>query len=882
MSRRNKNVRANSLLAFETLEPRQMLAVDMAQITGVVTVDPQGDNVASNDTVVVGATASLYLDNGNGSLDGGDALLGSVVTNVLGEYKFDGLGAGKYFVKVTLPADAQFAAGQDVKEVNISVDEADGVVGPSIDGFTSLQSVVATPPLPASTPGSLIDATVLGGERDMFVELASAENPVSSVSLASSGGKLYFASGSGVTGVAKVVWDGVDGNGQLVNPTGLGGLDLTDSGGNTMTGIALTSGADHPNAVIKMRIYSDANNWSEFTTTVPESAGGTATGQAVFNFDDIPTASSGGGADFTNVGALELTFEGVSALDAQVTEVNLVGVANKRADFVAAPILSLGNQVWADRDDDGIFDAGEQGIAGVKLNLFADTNGDNQFTQGVDALLGMTTTDGSGNYLFDGLFPGKYVVQVDPTNFQIGQPLHQLVSSSGNDPATDPDDNVNNDDDGTALAGAGVVSQAVMLAGGTEPTNDGDFDSDSNLTVDFGFFGFDLVLDKSVQQTTLSPQEIVEYTVKIDNDGPSDAANTVFTDALPSHVTFVSGSTSLAGVGVQHAGGLVTANLGTMEPGDVIFVTIRASVNDDATGILVNEATVAAPKEVNLSNNTDSVSNPVEPKIDLAITKRDSRDPVEPGSSFDYILDVVNNGPSDATGVIVTDDLPDDGVSFQSASRTPDGFDGDLLTFNLGDLANGESTSITITVRVNDDFTGTLLNHTEVRGNETEITLANNQDTEPTEVNLDPASLGGTVFVDRNDNGVFDSSERTLPDVLVTLRGVDINGQSVVRTTRTDSSGNYLFEDLTPGNYRLEETQPNRYRDGKDHVGTLGGATGTQPGVFIVPADVSSEQLNDLLFGITLSSGDVGTDYDFGEQAVSISKQEFLRSLNWM
>ncbi|MCH7751269.1 MAG: DUF11 domain-containing protein [Planctomycetes bacterium] len=859
-----------------------MLSADMAEILGVVRTDIGGDGIASNDTVVAGATAALYRDGGNNVFDGGsgdDVLVSSVTTNSLGQYQFDQIGAGRYFVKVTLPADLQFHLGEDVKEVVIAADEGNGVVGPAIDGFTTTQVVEATPPLPASAVASLLDPAVLGGERDLFVELTNSTNPISSVALASSGGKLYFASGSDVTGVAKVVWDGVDGNGQLVNPTGLGGIDLTQADGNTMTGIALTSGADHPNAKITMRIYTDANNWSEFTTTVPESVGGTASGQAVFHFDDVPTAKSGSGADFTNVGALELTFEGVSAVDAQVTLVGLVGRATKQLDFTASPRLSVGDRVWADRDDDGILDPGEVGIAGVKLNLYEDTNGDNQFTQGVDALFGTTTTDATGNYLFADLFPGKYIVQVDPTNFQVQQPLHRLTSSSGNDPAPDPDDNVNNDDNGSTLAGAGVVSRAVTLAGDSEPTNDGDSSNDSNLTVDFGFFGFDLVLDKSVEQTVLSPQETVEYRIRINNDGPSDAANTTFIDTLPSHVTFVSGTTSLSGVGVQHAGGIVTANLGTMKTGDVVIVTLLATVNDDAIGTLVNTATVSAPKEVNLSNNTDTVSNPVQPKIDLAITKTDSRDPVEPGSTFSYTLNIVNNGPSDATGVVVTDDLPDVGVSFQSASLVPDSFDGDQLTFHLGDLAKGESTSITINVRVDDDFSGQLLNHTEVFGNEPEITLANNQDTEPTLVKIDPASLGGTVFVDRNDNGVFDSGEATLLGVIITLKGVDVMGAAVVRTTSTAADGSYLFDNLNPGTYRVVETQPARYKDGKDHVGTLGGATGENPGLFLIPNDMDTEQIKDLLLGITLGSGDVGLQYDFGELSHNTSKADFVRPL---
>ena len=39
-------------LSFETLERREMLAADMAEVSGVVRIDPQGDGNVSNDVVV--------------------------------------------------------------------------------------------------------------------------------------------------------------------------------------------------------------------------------------------------------------------------------------------------------------------------------------------------------------------------------------------------------------------------------------------------------------------------------------------------------------------------------------------------------------------------------------------------------------------------------------------------------------------------------------------------------------------------------------------------------------------------------------------------------------------------------------------------------------
>jgi uncharacterized repeat protein (TIGR01451 family) len=863
---------AGTQLSFEALESRQMMAADMAEIIGVVRTDLQGDGITSNDTVLSGALVTLYRDNGNGSFDASDVQLATDTTNSLGQYDFTGLEAGTYFVKVGLPNGLQFKPGTDIAKVVISLAEAEGVDGPEIDDFETTQLVTAKPPLPSSQNSSQIDSGVMGGERDMYVELTQGTDPFSSVSLISAAGLLRLASDTTVTGNAKIVWDGVDGNALAINHTGLGGRDLTTFNGNTMTGIALVSGADHPNAKIKLRIYTDVNNWSEFTTTVPESVGGAATGLAVFRFDDVPTAKGGNGADFKNAGALELTFEGVSAVDGQVSLVGLVGRTTKRADFTASPKLSLGDRVWADIDDDGQLDSNESGISGVKLNLYEDTNGDNSYTQGVDAFLGQTFTDASGNYLFQNLFAGKYVVQVDPTNFSNGGSLKDLVSSLGSALAGDPDNNTDNDDNGTPLAGAGVVSQAITLTGGAETADNGN----SNRSLDFGFFGFDLVLDKAVQQTAVAPQDTITYTVKIDNDGPSAAAGTTFRDELPPFVTFISATPSKAGVTINHSGGVLTGDLGTMQPGDSIIITIQAKVNNNATGTLVNTAIVSAPKEVNLTNNTDTVSNPVTEKIDLQITKIDSRDPVEPGSQFTYTLEIKNNGPSNATGVVVTDVLPVTGVTYVSASQTPDSINGRNLEFEIGNLAAGASKTITITVAVSSNFVGTLYNTANVQGNETETNLNNNDDDETTLVQAQPSSIGGTVYVDKNKNGVFDAGESVLKNVVVTLKGTDMSGNFVTKTTTTDTNGNYRFSDLVAGTYRLVETQPNFYKDGQESIGTHGGYTGENPGPLSIPNDVTTNEIKDLFLGIELGSGVQANDYDFGELAVTISKRDFL------
>lgn len=72
-------------------------------------------------------------------------------------------------------------------------------------------------------------------------------------------------------------------------------------------------------------------------------------------------------------------------------------------DIGIAEEVSLGSTVWIDDDGDGTRDAGELGIAGVAVSLY-DNLGN---------LVAGTFTNGDGNYLFTGLAPGTYRVELD-------------------------------------------------------------------------------------------------------------------------------------------------------------------------------------------------------------------------------------------------------------------------------------------------------------------------------------------------------------------------------------------------------------------------------------------------------------------------------------
>jgi hypothetical protein len=120
-------------------------------------------------------------------------------------------------------------------------------------------------------------------------------------------------------------------------------------------------------------------------------------------------------------------------------------------------------------------DAGEPGIAGATVRLYKDDNNDDMPDGSV---IRTTTTDNNGNYIFNNLNPGNYIVGVViPTGYVRGPQTE-----------TDPDNNIDNDNNGYWLEGNNtpggeVRSKAITLAAGTEPTNDGD-GSNGNLTLD--------------------------------------------------------------------------------------------------------------------------------------------------------------------------------------------------------------------------------------------------------------------------------------------------------------------------------------------------------------------------------------------------------------
>jgi uncharacterized repeat protein (TIGR01451 family)/CSLREA domain-containing protein len=192
------------------------------------------------------------------------------------------------------------------------------------------------------------------------------------------------------------------------------------------------------------------------------------------------------------------------------------------------------------------------------------------------------------------------------------------------------------------------------------------------------------------------------YTLTTTNNGTVDATNVTLVDTLPATVVWQSatpsqGSCSHSG---EPAGGTVTCTLGTIVNG--ANATVDIGVDAPGTiGTLTNTATVSADEYDPDTNDNDASEDTtvIDPSANLAVSQVEDFDPAGINLPFVYTIQVLNNGPTDATLVSLVDTL-DTAVSFQTAvpSQGSCSEAGGVVTCNLGTIANTATATIDITV----------------------------------------------------------------------------------------------------------------------------------------------------------------------------------------
>lgn len=414
---------------------------------------------------------------------------------------------------------------------------------------------------------------------------------------------------------------------------------------------------------------------------------------------------------------------------------------------------------------------------GAQLTLVKSITEGASFSAVGDTVLYQYTLTNSGNVTLSGVGGGYFTIIDD----HIGDPPGTAFSC-GDTQVLAPGATV-------VCTASYKITQADMDAG-----------SVTNTATGHGSFGLSPVDSEPAQQTATTEAQaeqlllektiisgdpftragdVVEYSYRLTNHG-----NVTLTGNGDGGVFTITDDHIGQPPGSPFACGTVTS----LAPGESLTCTARYSITaGDFSAFLVTNRAVGHGifDETEVDSNEDSATANVKRGIITGVVyfdedldrKQGGNEAVIPGvliTLYDTELNVIASVRTDASGVYLLSDL----------------LPGEYLVIEGDPLG----------------FTSTTPNAVEVDLDAGETERADFGDTKIAGSSTN--SIGGTVFVDANNNGIRDTGEAPIPGVTVQL--FDQNGK-IVGSRITGVDGSYLFENLAPGIYSVVETNPQNY-----------------------------------------------------------------------
>jgi uncharacterized repeat protein (TIGR01451 family) len=300
--------------------------------------------------------------------------------------------------------------------------------------------------------------------------------------------------------------------------------------------------------------------------------------------------------------------------------------------------------------------------------------------------------------------------------------------STANQTATAPDDYASTS--GTLTFNPGETSKAitVQIKGDTAVESNETFlvilNNPVNAAISTGQGVCTIVNDDSASLPSLS---ITDVQVSEGNAGATNAVFTVTLSQASSQTVTVTFATAN---GTATAGSDYTALAATMltfNPGEVnknitaqVIGDTLVESNETFSVVLSNASNATIGDNQGLCTIIDD--DGATPSANLSVTQTASAEAVNIGEELTYTIVIRNNGPSNATGVRLTDTLPA-GVTFISAS-TGCAPTANTINCDAGNLNTGAQATLTITVRA--DAEGTITNTATASANEPDPQQSNN------------------------------------------------------------------------------------------------------------------------------------------------------------
>lgn len=455
------------------------------------------------------------------------------------------------------------------------------------------------------------------------------------------------------------------------------------------------------------------------------------------------------------------------------------GKANGLGDIeiLADPApIQIGDRVWNDVDGDGIQDAGEGGISGVLVQLYEGAT-----------LVQSMTTGASGSYLFDDLKPNTaYFIRINSTTGAVA--TNFKLSPTNSDPTDNGDAR---DNDASLVNGFYEIAYTTGIRG------------QNDHTLDFGF-----------EVTTCLGNYVWN---DVDKDGRQDVNEVgvagVTVSLILASTNAVVSSTKTDAYGKYKFCDLIGGTAYKVKftlPANYEFTGANASGIHDSldsdvltTGLTGNYTVNAGASNMTVDAGIYEPTLPstarVGDKVWLDTDGDGVQDPTEKGVSgvTVWLLNCASNSPIQAT---VTNA---DGEYFFD-NITPTAFNNYKIAFDLplGMVFTTQTGALSVTTNSDvNPTTGQTACFGAVAGSNVTYIDAG---IVPQPVGT--ASIGNRVWYDKDQDGIQDSDEAGLQQVLVRL--YNAAGNTILKDTRTDASGNYLFNGLTPGCYKISVSLP--------------------------------------------------------------------------
>ncbi len=475
---------------------------------------------------------------------------------------------------------------------------------------------------------------------------------------------------------------------------------------------------------------------------------------------------------------------------------------------VAVQRSSLAGSVYDDVNDNGAREAGEGGIGTIQIQL----SGTDLYGNAVSL---STSSAADGSYSFTDLSPS------DASGYTLTQPTQPAGYFDGLE-----------NRGGTVVPGSKATDSITAIAVGGNSTLSGYLFGELSGTSISGFVWHDANNDgvRDAGETGGVPGVVITLTGTDDLGAPVNTAVTTaadgayaFTGLRPGTYSLSEGNVAgylpgLAQVGTGANGVGAADNLPSSSTYGNLVSGIMLQSGDSATGYNFGELIAATLMGTVFNDNNVNGSQELnEPGVaGVTVTL----------SGIDDLGQVVNqpvvsaaDGSYSFTGL-----RPSDGSGYTITETQPAGYVDSVDT--VGSLGGVLANDVISAIPVVSNDNGSGYNFAELS-----------------------SGVAGFVYVDANNNGVFDSGEAPVSGVTLNLSG---EGQN--RTATTDATGYYIITGLPVGSYSVTQIQPAAWADGSTTVGSAGGVAGTN-----------------LISGITLGTTTIGTNYNFAEQGGSLS-----------